>query len=120
MQLSRRSILRTLFAAGAASGVVPVAARSAQVETQPHAHGHVVGSQQHDGANLVMGTVDHARNDFDPYRILTDFDRGTLITDPDGRVTREWELVAVDKEVEIAPGIMFPAWTFAGRIPGPT
>jgi manganese oxidase len=120
MTLSRRSILRTLFAAGAASGVVPVAARAAQIEAEPHAHGQTLGSHQHDGANLVVGSVDHARNDFDPHKMLTDFDRGTLVTDPDGRVTREWEIVAVDKEVEIAPGIMFPAWTFAGRIPGPT
>ena len=52
--------------------------------------------------------------------ILTDFDTGTVVIDPDGRPTREWEVVAVDKEIEIAPGVFFPAWTFNGRIPGPT
>jgi manganese oxidase len=35
-----------------------------------------------------------------------------------GRV-REYELVAVDKSVEIAPGIEFPAWTYNGTVPGP-
>src|SRR5262245_19804121 len=119
MNISRRSILTTLAAAGAATGVAPLKAAT-QTEAQPHAHGVSFGSHQHDGANLMVGTVDYARNDFDPHKLLTDFDQGTLITDPDGRVTREWEIVGVDKEVEVAPGIMFPAWTFAGRIPGPT
>jgi FtsP/CotA-like multicopper oxidase with cupredoxin domain len=35
-------------------------------------------------------------------------------------VLREWEIFAVDKEIEIAPGVKFPAWTFNGRVPGPT
>ena len=33
---------------------------------------------------------------------------------------REWTLVAEDKEIEVAPGIRFAAWTYNGRIPGPT
>jgi FtsP/CotA-like multicopper oxidase with cupredoxin domain len=32
---------------------------------------------------------------------------------------REYTLVAHDREVEIAPGIMFPAWTYNGSVPGP-
>jgi FtsP/CotA-like multicopper oxidase with cupredoxin domain len=32
---------------------------------------------------------------------------------------REYTLVAHDREVEIAPGIMFPAWTYNGTVPGP-
>src|ERR687892_2821588 len=35
-----------------------------------------------------------------------------------GRV-REYDLVATDRDVEIAPGIMFPAWTYNGTVPGP-
>ena len=38
---------------------------------------------------------------------------------PDGRTLREWHLVAVDKEIEIAPGVHFAAWTYNGRMPGP-
>ena len=33
---------------------------------------------------------------------------------------REWELVALDREIEVAPGVRFAAWTYNGRIPGPT
>ncbi len=38
----------------------------------------------------------------------------------DGSLLREYELVAVDREIEIAPGVYFPAWTFNGQVPGPT
>jgi FtsP/CotA-like multicopper oxidase with cupredoxin domain len=39
---------------------------------------------------------------------------------PDGTMFREYEMVAVDREIEIAPGVFFPAWTFNGQVPGPT
>jgi manganese oxidase len=35
-----------------------------------------------------------------------------------GRV-REYTLAAVDREIEIAPGVFFPAWTYNGTVPGP-
>ena len=35
-----------------------------------------------------------------------------------GRV-REYTLTAIDKEIEIAPGVFFPAWTYNGTVPGP-
>lgn len=39
---------------------------------------------------------------------------------PDGTLLREYELYAVDREIEIAPGVFFPAWTYNGQVPGPT
>ena len=48
------------------------------------------------------------------------FDYGEPTTMPDGTVVREWDIVAVDKEIEIAPGVFFPAWTYNGQVPGPT
>ena len=59
-------------------------------------------------------------NDFDPHAILRDFDPGKTTRLPSGRVLREWELIASDMEVEVAPGVKFPAWTYNDRIPGPT
>lgn len=38
----------------------------------------------------------------------------------DGTTLREYELFAVDRDIEIAPGVFFPAWTYNGQIPGPT
>jgi hypothetical protein len=81
-----------------------------------HAHGHGGGAN---GATMRKGrTVDHAANGFNPTEILRDFDWGKTRRLPNGRVLREWEIVAVDKEIEIAPGITYPAWTFNGRVPG--
>jgi FtsP/CotA-like multicopper oxidase with cupredoxin domain len=39
---------------------------------------------------------------------------------PDGTMLREYEIFATDREIEIAPGIFFPAWTYNGQVPGPT
>ena len=33
---------------------------------------------------------------------------------------REWELVAEEKEIEVAPGVKYAAWAYNGRVPGPT
>lgn len=55
-----------------------------------------------------------------PDRFLTEFDRGRVSTLPDGRTLREYDVVAEDREIEVAPGIFFPAWTYNGTVPGPT
>jgi FtsP/CotA-like multicopper oxidase with cupredoxin domain len=65
-------------------------------------------------------TVDHAANGFNPSEIVRDFDWGKTRRLPSGRTLREWTLVADDKEVEVAPGVHYPAWTYNSRIPGPT
>jgi FtsP/CotA-like multicopper oxidase with cupredoxin domain len=68
----------------------------------------------------TVGEVDHGRNGFNPTDILTDFDYGEVSTLPNGQTLREYRFSAVDKMVEVAPGIQYPAWTYNGRIPGPT
>jgi FtsP/CotA-like multicopper oxidase with cupredoxin domain len=82
----------------------------------PHAHGKVA---DHPGFRRG-GAVDHAANGFHPTELLRDFDAGKTRRLASGRVLREWSLVALDKEVEVAPGVKFAAWTYNGRIPGPT
>jgi FtsP/CotA-like multicopper oxidase with cupredoxin domain len=64
--------------------------------------------------------VDHAANGFDPKNMVRDFDWGRTRRLASGRLLREWTLYAVDKEIEVAPGIRFAAWTYNERIPGPT
>jgi manganese oxidase len=39
---------------------------------------------------------------------------------PDATLLREYDIYAVDREIEIAPGLFFPAWTYNGQVPGPT
>ena len=88
-------------------------------EVTSAAGGHSGHSTAH--ANFREGDdVDHVANGFDPTELLRDFDYGTTSRMSDGRTLREWEIVAIDKEIEVAPGVKYAAWTYNGRVPGPT
>jgi len=91
-------------------GSAMIAAASTQVAARPEHAGHMSTS----------GVVDNARNGFDPRAILTDWDSGTLGQREDGRPLRTFEINALDRDIEIAPNLMFSAWTYNGRVPGPT
>ncbi|MBA2293093.1 MAG: multicopper oxidase domain-containing protein [Gemmatimonadales bacterium] len=60
------------------------------------------------------------RASIDPTAFLEHFDYGTVTTLPDGGTRREYTLTAVDAEIEVAPGVFYPAWTYNGQVPGPT
>lgn len=124
-RLSRRVVLGGGLAAasGAAIGMTGALAQSGHAS-----HAGTVGAEAKlasahsgpHGAMITVGEVDEARNGFDPTKLLTDWDRGTVSQLPDGRTLRTFEITAEDKEIEIAPGIMFLAWTYNGRVPGPS
>lgn len=81
---------------------------------------HALAKSTHSGKMITVGRVDSVRNGFDPYDILTDWDGGTVSHRSDGRVVREFKISAIDREIEIAPNLIFSAWTYNGRVPGPT
>jgi len=66
----------------------------------------------------TVGVVTNAS--VDPMTFLEEFDFGRVSTLPSGQTLRTFELHAVDREIEIAPGVFFPAWTYNGQVPGPT
>jgi manganese oxidase len=122
---NRRSLLGAATVAGAGvlaagslaragGGKAPVAAR------HPHARQQTPEAHTDHGAMMTVGDVDHARNGFDPHAILADWDTGRVSALPDGRRLREYAITAIDHEIEIAPGVFFPAWSYNGRVPGPT
>ena len=115
---------RGLIAAGGAGGIAAVLATSGGSASGQHVHGDAAAHAGHAGSGHAEfrdgGTVDHAANGFDPHAIARDFDWGRTSRTASGRVLREWELVALDREIEVAPGVRFAAWTYNGRIPGPT
>jgi FtsP/CotA-like multicopper oxidase with cupredoxin domain len=125
--LSRRSLLSAsaLAAVGAgAAGLArtqPVAAQTGHAGHGGRA-GHPAASHDspHTHANMAFGEIDAEKNGFDPSKMLTDFDTGTVSQLPDGRTLRTYEFIAEDKEIEIVPGVSFAAWTYNGRVPGPT
>ena len=127
MKISRRRMLGSAALAGTSLpllgdllGVTPVKAATASAQS-----GMVMA-----GPSMAMGAsqmgfaagpeVNHRRNGFDPSELVRDFDWGKTRRLAGGRVLREWELAATDKEVELAPGLTYPAWAYNGRVPGPT
>jgi len=123
-KISRRDFLKMggLAAALGTTGVVAIN------QTSPHKdRNHSIATpshamQQGDHGDLpgTVGEVDHEANGFNPTDILTDFDYGEVSTLPNGQTLREYNIVAINKNIEVVPGIEFPAWTYNGRIPGPT
>jgi len=69
---------------------------------------------------MMVGEVDHQRNGFNPTDVITDFDYGKVSTLENGQTLREYTFYTINKDIEVAPGIVYPAWTYNGRIPGPT
>ena len=120
MTLTRRGLLQSVGA-----GSVLAAAISRLRGQTPQSHPAV-----HD--NHAMGLVGRVTNDqLSPTRYLRTWNFSDLAPDqrakyyretkrPDGTLLREYEIFAVDKEIEIAPGMFFPAWTYNGQVPGPT
>lgn len=68
--------------------------------------------------NDSVGDVANDRLDPDSY--LVRWDAGRTERLPDGTTLRTFEVHAINKEIEIAPGVFFPAWTYNGHVPGPT
>ncbi|HEV2067557.1 MAG TPA: multicopper oxidase domain-containing protein [Thermomicrobiales bacterium] len=122
--LSRRAALRRgLIGGGTLGGMIAVPALA-----QPRTTARPAMTQDHaehdmaEGHSLssTVGDVDLQRLGWDPSVFATTFDYGEATKMQDGTVVREWEINAVDREIEIAPGIFFPAWTYNGQVPGPT
>jgi manganese oxidase len=123
-RLSRRDFLRASGAAGALGisgsvlGAYAANARGQGVEHGPGAHGGgEVGSAPTHVGNTVVGDVDLSR--FDPTEFLRSFYWGEERKEG-GRTVREYELTAEAVEIEVAPGVMYPAWAYNEQVPGPT
>jgi FtsP/CotA-like multicopper oxidase with cupredoxin domain len=92
----------------------------------------VLGRHAFDGAAGAAEHAGHAAHGFSHAAMIGDVvpavggphDLDDLLYPPvaqphrPGRV-REYTLAAADHDVEIAPGITFPAWTYNGNVPGP-
>jgi FtsP/CotA-like multicopper oxidase with cupredoxin domain len=93
--------------------------------------GQSLSKVQHENPHL-MGAVGRVSTEaFDPsvflrtwnFSNLPDTERARFYRETprsNGTLLREYEMFAVDRDVEIAPGVFFPAWTYNGQVPGPT
>jgi manganese oxidase len=80
---------------------------------------HLDLSTRDTGLPFLGGDVDPTLNGFDPTKILTDFDRGTVSKLPSGQTLREYTIISTNKDIFPAPNQKFAAWTYNGRVPGP-
>ena len=127
-RISRRKLLGAAATVPAAAGLHSLITGgglgSAPARAESNGNGGGNGHAGHDAfahATFAPGrTVDHRANGFEPTELLRDFDYGKTRRLASGRLLREWEIVAIDKEIEVAPGVKYEAWTYNGRVPGPT
>ena len=74
---------------------------------------------------------EYTSKDFDPMEFLITWNFNNLPQEvrkkyyketkrADASLLREYWINVEDKEIEIAPGVFFPAWTYNGQVPGPT
>jgi FtsP/CotA-like multicopper oxidase with cupredoxin domain len=121
-ELTRRRLLAAgVPALGLGAGlhaVIPHSHGTAAAAEPPAPHDHGPGGTG--GHAGFRGEVDHHANGMDPHALLRDFDEGRVTRLPGGRTLREWTLVASERELEVAPGVRIPVWTYNGRVPGPT
>lgn len=121
-QVTRRNLLRSIGITGGTVAVASVLPRmvGAQQQSSPSTAAtmgiHALGAQ----VPATVGEVDHSANGFNPTDMLTDFDYGKVSRLSNGQTLREWDIAAQDKEIEVAPGVKYPAWAYNGRVPGPT
>jgi FtsP/CotA-like multicopper oxidase with cupredoxin domain len=114
--VSRRAVLKggALLGATALGGsVLGLAQRQNALESHPeipNVHGAGGGGP----------VADIQPGGFDPTSYATRFHLGRISRLASGQTLREYDVVAIDKEIEIAPGVWFPAWTYNGTVPGPT
>lgn len=121
-KLTRRAWLQATGLASLASSAVGLSRLNAQVGTSAHpSHSsHVMGPVGTTSKDLFNPSVflrtwnfsDMGPNERSRFYRETPRDDGTLL--------REYEFFAIDREIEIAPGLFFPAWTYNAQVPGPT
>jgi manganese oxidase len=110
---------RDLLKAGALS-TVGIAAAGSVLTIPGLGQSPAQGAQSNASHHDMMTVGNLAPGSFDPTQFLTHFDTGKVSRLPSGQTVREYELIAEDREIEVAPGVFYPAWTYNGQVPGPT
>ncbi len=121
--VSRRELIRT----GLTAGLGLVGAGAILTRQAEAGHGSAnLGYRPSEMAGLSHGAptvvaVERQHPDaMDPMTFLKHFDYGKASRRADGQTLRGYRVIAYPKDCEIAKGVVFPAWTFNGTVPGPT
>jgi FtsP/CotA-like multicopper oxidase with cupredoxin domain len=109
----REAVKRGLLGMAGVAGAAGVARAAAETDKGAVVHAHL-------DANHVMTGGLPKDAGIDPTAFLTEFDYGTVSRRANGQVVREYRVSAVERTLELMPGLFYPAWTYNGRVPGPT
>jgi FtsP/CotA-like multicopper oxidase with cupredoxin domain len=107
--LSRREALKMGLV-----GIAGAASASSSIQAQVSTAG------VHPGAHDMMTRGMPADAGIDPTAFLRHFDTGVVSKRANGQTVREYRIIAMDRNLELMPGVFYPAWTFNGQVPGPT
>jgi len=126
-QVSRRNFLKT-GAAGAAAliggallnpGSLLGKIASAESHNDHDAHATHKSKDTGTGSHGMQHGYDPGTEKTDGFMMakqaLSNFDYGKVSKSADGRTIREYEMTALEKEIEIMKGIMYPGWTYTAR-----
>jgi FtsP/CotA-like multicopper oxidase with cupredoxin domain len=115
-----------LLAAAAPLAAAPLVGKLAlEANAAPSAHDHAAHGDDRMPANHLEGSMGHAAMVGDEAPAVggpNDLDE--LLYPPPARPYRpghvsEYQLTATDVDLEVAPGVFFPAWVYNGTAPGP-
>jgi manganese oxidase len=115
---SRRNFLRAAGTLGISGALLGASVSGVRGQEENRGDVSSAGAEHSShGGNETTGSVDTSQ--FDPSEFLRDFYWGEERQEGGGTV-REYEITAEDVEIEVAPGVMYPAWAYNGQVPGPT
>jgi FtsP/CotA-like multicopper oxidase with cupredoxin domain len=118
-RVTRRQLLIAAAPAVAAAPLAKLALAGTSEAATPPAHtGMAMDGMEHDGmghATMIGGGTPAPGGPGDLTALL--YPPKSLPHKP-GRV-REYTLAAVDRQIEVANGVFFSAWTYGGTVPGP-
>jgi len=106
-RLSRREALKRGLLGAATLASAASASKASTLGTHPDPH------------TVMSGGVPHGAG-IDPTAFLTAFDYGEVSRRANGQRVREYRITAMDRRIEVMPGLFYDAWTFNGQVPGPT
>jgi FtsP/CotA-like multicopper oxidase with cupredoxin domain len=106
-KLTRRDAIKRGLLGAAGMATVAAGAKASTLGIHPDPHAVMTGG-------LPAGAG------IDPLKFLTAFDHGTVSKRPSGQTVREYQITALDREIEVMPGLFYQAWTYNGQVPGPT
>jgi len=117
--VSRRSFIRASLTGLTIAGTALLLNRQSNVldAVEERQAGHPESRILH---TLHESSNHNAPVGMNPTEFLTAFDYGRTSILPDGTTLREYEITSIDREIEVAHGVRYLAWTYNGQVPGPT